>query len=503
MPTKQHQTVHAAMLGRLLWMCTILQISILAYGLLNFQLKETLDATRSQLGLSFSIARACALALHINTAIILLPVCRNLITKFRATALIRALPLDDNLKLHKIVGWTILILSWIHSVAHFVNFARIAVATGTGARGWIIICFTNGPSLTGWMLLGIITAMAATASEQSRSTNFERFWYTHHMFVVFFVIWAVHGSFCMITPDAPPFCRGTASLWKWLLFGGLLYMGERLLREFRGYRRAPITKVIQHPSRVCEIQISKVLNNVKAGQYIFLCCPRASLLQYHPFTLTSAPEEDFLSVHIRNAGDFTAKLHQVCGCDTENAMGPSNLPAIMIDGPFGSASEDVFKHEVVMLVGAGIGVTPFASILKSIWYRSGTVPLRKAIFYWICRDFGSFEWFRSLLAAIEEQDTDKMIEFNCFLTAAVKDDDAQNLVLNSTSDKDAITGLSSRVRFGRPDWAHEFDSLARRYPGRDIGVFFCGPGALANLLESHCNAPRYDKTRFVFGKENF
>ena len=40
-----------------------------------------------------------------------------------------------------------------------------------------------------------------------------------------------------------------------------------------------------------------------------------------------------------------------------------------VDGPFGTASEDVFDYEVSMLVGAGIGVTPFASILKSIWYK--------------------------------------------------------------------------------------------------------------------------------------
>ena len=46
------------------------------------------------------------------------------------------------------------------------------------------------------------------------------------------------------------------------------------------------------------------------------------------------------------------------------------LPSrIAVDGPFGTASEDVFSYEVVMLVGAGIGVTPFASILKSVWYK--------------------------------------------------------------------------------------------------------------------------------------
>lgn len=48
---------------------------------------------------------------------------------------------------------------------------------------------------------------------------------------------------------------------------------------------------------------------------------------------------------------------------------PLSCFSISVDGPFGTASEDVFKYEVSMLVGAGIGVTPFASILKSIWYK--------------------------------------------------------------------------------------------------------------------------------------
>lgn len=60
----------------------------------------------------------------------------------------------------------------------------------------------------------------------------------------------------------------------------------------------------------------------------------------------------------------------------------------MIDGPFGSASEDFQKYEVVTLVGAGIGVTPFASILKSIWYRvnyptQNSTKLRKVHFFWV------------------------------------------------------------------------------------------------------------------------
>jgi predicted ferric reductase len=39
---------------------------------------------------------------------------------------------------------------------------------------------------------------------------------------------------------------------------------------------------------------------------------------------------------------------------------------LVTDGPYGSASELVFNYNVVILVGAGIGVTPFVSIMKSI-----------------------------------------------------------------------------------------------------------------------------------------
>ena len=39
----------------------------------------------------------------------------------------------------------------------------------------------------------------------------------------------------------------------------------------------------------------------------------------------------------------------------------ANLPRVMIDGPFGSASEDFLNFETVLLIGAGIGVTPYAS----------------------------------------------------------------------------------------------------------------------------------------------
>jgi hypothetical protein len=126
-----------------------------------------------------------------------------------------------------------------------------------------------------------------------------------------------------------------------------------------------------------------------------------------------------LGCSFEKGGGGNSKVVGVSKDDTGVEVDPAIrriLPRIYIDGPFGSASEDVFKYEVALLVGAGIGVTPFASILKSIWYRLNYPQrksrLQKVYFFWVCRDFGSFEWFRSLLMAIEAQDIDNRIEIH-------------------------------------------------------------------------------------------
>lgn len=40
-----------------------------------------------------------------------------------------------------------------------------------------------------------------------------------------------------------------------------------------------------------------------------------------------------------------------------------------IDGPYGTGTREVFETEHAILIGSGIGVTPMASILQSVWYR--------------------------------------------------------------------------------------------------------------------------------------
>ncbi|TGZ85063.1 hypothetical protein EX30DRAFT_302109 [Ascodesmis nigricans] len=515
----------------------LLHLLVFGFGFMHYSLKDNLVGPREIFGITLPIARASALTLHVDVAMILLPVCRNLISAARQTALNGVVPFDKNIAFHKMTGWSIVLFSWLHTIAHWNNFARLAKAHGLGFKGWLLANFASGPGWTGYIMLFCLMAMAITGMEGPRRKNFERFWYTHHLFLVFFLFWSFHGAFCMIKPDRPPFCGSIGVFWRFWIFGGILYLGERTWREIRGRHKTYISKVIEHPSNVVEIQIKKEKTTVKAGQYIFLCCPEVSLFQYHPFTLTSAPEEDYISVHIRMVGDFTKALGKTLGCNIDKpAMDPAVarrknresriigvhknttedvdpairrvLPRVFIDGPFGSASEDVFKYEVAVLVGAGIGVTPFASILKSIWYRSNypqqKTRLHKVYFFWICRDFGSFEWFRSLLLAIEAQDIGHLIEIHTYLTAKIKPDDATNIMINdANAEKDAITGLRAPTNFGRPNWDTVFKSIKALHKPAEVGVFFCGPKVLGSTLHVKCNQYSEPGFSFIWGKENF
>lgn len=45
-----------------------------------------------------------------------------------------------------------------------------------------------------------------------------------------------------------------------------------------------------------------------------------------------------------------------------------SFPRLEIDGPYGAPAQSYKKYDVLLLVGLGIGATPFISILKDMLY---------------------------------------------------------------------------------------------------------------------------------------
>ncbi|XP_026530492.1 NADPH oxidase 1 isoform X1 [Notechis scutatus] len=533
---------------------------------LIFDRSEQYYYTRQILGSALAWARASAKCLNFNSMLILLPICRNLLSFVRGTCRCcrRTMrrQLDHNLAFHKLVAYMIAIHTAIHIIAHLFNvewyidaqqktdeslpsiLSHLHKTNGlwlnpiqSNSTIPLYVAFTTIPGLTGVIITLALILMITSSMEQIRRSYFEVFWYTHHLFVIYFAGLVIHGiaglvrgqtaeSLMKNNPkkcahrhtqwgrnsshpycEVPEFGSIPAESWKWVLAPIILYAFERALRIWRSCQKVDIMKVIMHPSRVLEIQMFKAGFSMEIGQYVFLNCPAISYLEWHPFTLTSAPEENYFSVHIRVAGDWTETL-----IDTLQQPN-SPMPRMMVDGPFGTASEDVFQYEVAMLVGAGIGVTPFASVLKSIWYKlqhgDQELRTRKIYFYWVCRETGSFSWFKHLLSSLEQEMEGSgradFLSYHLYLTGWNRSM-VGHAALHFQKSTDMVTGLRQKTSFGRPMWNNEFSAVAAAHPRSVVGVFLCGPEQLAKTLRKYCSQhssldPR--NVQFYFNKENF
>lgn len=584
------------------WLIVLIWLGVNIYQVvrtvLTYEKGERYYYIRYLTGPGVSVAKAGGAVLNLNSMLILLPVCRNLISFFRGSCSTNQFcrrsirrQLDKNITFHKCVAYMIALWTVIHVVAHMFNFrnlydnykecegefnnaeANLSCAlqrlanlsdpqTGDNSPYWINPIMDANEKLpfglplieqglipiagwTGAILTVVFIVMFSSATEFIRRSYFETFWVTHHLFAIYFAMLLIHGTGGIIRPQTnfqsdsgnyhnitkcqeipnswnetdsgcpyPTFVNGLPASWKWCIGPIALYVIERTIRFIRSFLTVTITKVVKHPSNVVELQMKKSGFRMQPGQYIFLKCPSVSHVQWHPFTLTSAPEQDHFSVHIRLVGDWTKSLANVLGADSDTAIDPSNLPRVAVDGPFGTASVDIFKYQVAVCVGAGIGITPFASILRSIWLKSlnhtDNIKLRKVYFFWICPDTNAFEWFTELLEEVEnhfvEQGKAEFLQYNIYLTRGWTNKQAKNLYLQEEQEIDAITGLRQKTNYGKPMWDQIFKHIAEENKGVSVGVFFCGPGGLSAVLHENCN--KHSKVlgegaKFFYNKENF
>ncbi|KAM4694909.1 NADPH oxidase 3 [Discoglossus pictus] len=535
-----------------------------------YEKADSYHYTRVILGSTLAWARASATCLNFNCMLILLPVSRNFVSFLRGTSTccrgnLRRL-LDKNITFHRLVGYMITLHAAIHIIAHLINIERYHMSQSKDAGGLCnMLSYIGNKSnesylnpirdyntnvtkdvlvtiagITGFAITLVLVLIITSSTELIRRSYYEVFYYTHNLSIVFFIGFVLHGagrivrgqtsqsmllhniSYCedhyyewgeTTQCPLPEFAGNKPVSWKWVVCPLILYTCERIIRFWRSKQEVVITKMIIHSSGVLELQMKKRGFKMEPGQYVYLQCPAVSQLEWHPFTLTSAPEEEFFSVHVRAVGDWTNGLFAAFGVENNMYMEPWQLPRLAVDGPFGSATTNVFNYQVSVCIAAGIGVTPFAAVLKSIWYKycnpDTQMTLEKVYFYWICRDTHAFEWFADLLTSLEVQMAERgksnFLSYHLFLTSW-DDNQAAHIALHYDENLDVITGLRHKTFYGRPNWNKEFIHIAGNHSSDSIGVFFCGPKSLSKSLNKMCRLHSSSDPRgvhFHYNKESF
>ncbi|CAK7335618.1 unnamed protein product [Dovyalis caffra] len=493
------------------------------------------------------MAKGAAETLKFNMALILLPVCRNTITWLRSTRLGHLVPFDDNINFHKTIAAAIVIGVILHAGTHLTcDFPRLINSSDRAYRVYLSNDFGgNKPSyaklargaegVTG-ILMVISMAIAFTLATRwfrrslikfpkpfDRLTGFNAFWYSHHLFVIVYILLIIHGVALYLVHK---WYKKTT--WMYLSVPVLLYAGERALRFFRsGFYTVRLLKVAIYPGNVLTLQMSKPPQfRYKSGQYMFVQCPAVSPFEWHPFSITSAPGDDYLSVHIRQLGDWTQELRRVFSEACERPVAgksgllradettKKSLPKLLIDGPYGAPAQDYRKYDVLLLVGLGIGATPFISILKDLLNnivkmeeqadsvsdisrtsdlsigsndtpssnkfspkRKKDIRTTNAYFYWVTREQGSFDWFKGVMNEVAELDQRGVIEMHNYLTSVYEEGDARSTLItmvqalnHAKNGVDIVSGTRVRTHFARPNWKKVLSKLCSKHCNARIDI---------------------------------
>jgi predicted ferric reductase len=174
---------------------------------------------------------------------------------------------------------------------------------------------------------------------------------------IFFIIAFIHSL-----TIGNPLHALTAITWVQLffIFGALSYLYTELFgRFFKKYLPYQVVAVKHPNASTTEVTMRAKKTPIKrqhAGQFLFVRFPNDKVLnESHPFTISSAPQEDVLRLTIKASGDFTrellSRLKEGTDAIIEGAHG-------MFDYKTGAAKQ--------IWIAGGIGLTPFLSFIRDM-----------------------------------------------------------------------------------------------------------------------------------------
>ena len=246
--------------------------------------------------------------------------------------LLFGIPVDRALNYHKLAGKLAGFAGLVHTATFFMDPEVHSIHKSDLLLG----AFTGQVNISGSVMMLLLVAIFVSSIQKVRRRLFEAFYYLHLVFIVGLVVGAFFHS-GMLLPSV--------ALATW---GFDLVIRKVFMARIQNPRSGQLTVI---SDTVVQVSFSKTESFAyNPGQYIYLAVPEISC-QWHPFSISSAPHQKNVTLHIRKAGDWTSALFSLAAKKTDIAM--------LVEGPFGNLSVNIFcdDYKSVMLISGGIGGT--------------------------------------------------------------------------------------------------------------------------------------------------
>jgi predicted ferric reductase len=137
----------------------------------------------------------------------------------------------------------------------------------------------------------------------------------------------------------------------------LFRFGQLIVRNL--WHRLRVAEVTREGPGVISLRISgHHLDwlHARAGQFFlwrFLDGERWQ--EAHPFSLSAAPDGRSLRITVKELGDFSKRIREI----------KPGTP-VLVEGPFGSFTDEARSRERVALIAGGVGITPIRALLEEM-----------------------------------------------------------------------------------------------------------------------------------------
>ncbi|KAK3227859.1 hypothetical protein Dsin_007721 [Dipteronia sinensis] len=254
---------------------------------------------------------------------------------------------ESSIKYHIWLGHLVMAFFTAHGICYIVFW--IATNNITQMVEW---ANTGTSNVAGEIALLAGLAMWATTIPRIRRKFFELFFYTHYLYIIFTFFFVLHvGIFyaCMMLP------------------GFYLFLVDRYLRFLQSRKCVRLVSARVLPCDTIELNFSKTPG-----------------LKYNPTSIlfVNVPiilEPEKLSVMIKSEGSWSKKLNQML-----SSSNPIDRLQVSIEGPYGPASTHFLRHDTLVMVSGGSGITPFISVIRELIYASTTVKCKTQQIILIC-----------------------------------------------------------------------------------------------------------------------
>jgi len=268
---------------------------------------------------------------------------------------------------HKKLGKPILYLAVAHFLASTIGFA---ITDGKNLFDEYFSMLSSLPDmLTASIALGLMIVVVVSSINAARKKLSYEVWYVIHITAYIAVLVAVPHQFSTGSDIAGKPVQSAFWIILYLFVAGNIVWYRVLAPVVRSFARGlKIKKVVVESSDTVSVYVGgKQLEKLKyqAGQFFMLriLTPK-QWWRPHPFSVSAAPNGNFVRFSIGNRGDDTSKMPFL-------KVGTR----VILEGPYGVFTEDRRSREKVVLIAAGIGVPPIRALAESMAARSGDVTI--------------------------------------------------------------------------------------------------------------------------------